>query len=114
MRYTYYGIGHPTALRKLTRDCANAGLDDSPELDEDENDGNEDWEGDRQPHEGDTEEGHDDEGMEEDEDTDDDQEEDLEQDDGEESSDLDDAEDASDRNDEDEHEHDDDDDYVFF
>ncbi|KAG2053732.1 hypothetical protein BDR06DRAFT_972033 [Suillus hirtellus] len=33
MRYTPYGIGHPTILREMTRDCTNADLADSPQSD---------------------------------------------------------------------------------
>lgn len=45
MRYTHYGIGHPIALRKLARDCANIDPTSSPGLEENETDINE-WEGD--------------------------------------------------------------------
>jgi hypothetical protein len=42
MRYTHCGIGHPTAVRELVRDCANAELaDNSSNLEESENDENE-------------------------------------------------------------------------
>jgi hypothetical protein len=46
MRYTHYGIGHPTVLRKLTRDCANVDPTDSPGSEEIETDGNGEWESD--------------------------------------------------------------------
>ncbi|KAG2032650.1 hypothetical protein BDR03DRAFT_935890 [Suillus americanus] len=86
MRYTHYGIGHPTALRKLTKDCADADLADSPESEEDETNG--DWESNLQPCEGDSErESCDDDGGEEvQEDVDDDQEDFKQDDDSEESS----------------------------
>lgn len=84
MRYTHYGVGHPTVLREIARDCANADLADSPESEEDENDGDGDWnwESDIRPFHG--EDGDDDEGGEDD---DDDEEEDkeLDYDDAEES-----------------------------
>ena len=35
VRYTQYGIGHPTVLREMTRDCINAELADSPDWDSD-------------------------------------------------------------------------------
>ena len=31
MRYTHHGIGHPTALREMVRDCADMELTDSLE-----------------------------------------------------------------------------------
>lgn len=34
IRYTHYGIGHPTVLRGIARDCTGADLADNPELDE--------------------------------------------------------------------------------
>jgi hypothetical protein len=46
MRYTHYGIGHPTVLRELTRDCANVDPTDSPGSEEIETDGNGEWESD--------------------------------------------------------------------
>jgi hypothetical protein len=33
LRYTQYGIGHPTVLREMTRDYVNAELADSPDSD---------------------------------------------------------------------------------
>jgi hypothetical protein len=55
MCYTHYGIGHPAALRKMTKDCADADLLGHPETDENSN--NMDWESDVQPCEGDRERG---------------------------------------------------------
>jgi hypothetical protein len=34
MRYTHFGVGHPTAQRELTRDCENLDPLDNPESDE--------------------------------------------------------------------------------
>lgn len=34
MRYTPYGIGHPTVLREMTRNCASVHLVDNPESDD--------------------------------------------------------------------------------
>jgi hypothetical protein len=95
MRYTHYGIGHPTALRKLMKDCADADLADSPESEEDETNG--DWESNLQPCKGDSErESCDDDGGEEvQEDVDDDQE-DFEQDDDSEESSVNDPDDIPD------------------
>lgn len=42
MRYTHFGVGHPTAQRELTRDCENLDLLDNPESDETSDDM--DWE----------------------------------------------------------------------
>ncbi|KAG1807521.1 uncharacterized protein BJ212DRAFT_1303475 [Suillus subaureus] len=88
-------IGHPTTLRKLTKDCADAELTDSPESEEDQT--NEDWESDLQPCEGNSErERCDDDGGEEvQEDVDDDQE-DFEQDDNLEESSVNDPDDIPD------------------
>lgn len=47
MRYTHYGIGHPTAVRKLTRDCADADLMDHTGSEVNEDD--EEWESNNQP-----------------------------------------------------------------
>lgn len=44
MRYTHYGIGHPTVLRKMTRDCANVDFTDSPGSEESETDSDGEWE----------------------------------------------------------------------
>jgi hypothetical protein len=38
MRYTHYGVGHPTVLRELTKACADVDPADDPECEEDEND----------------------------------------------------------------------------
>jgi hypothetical protein len=43
MRYTHYGVGHPTVLRELTKACA-----DVDPAEEDEND-DEEWKGDIRP-----------------------------------------------------------------
>jgi hypothetical protein len=59
MRYTPHGIGHPTVMREIVRDCADAELMDSVTSEEDENDGDRDnWQGHGiQPCEGDVEQG---------------------------------------------------------
>jgi len=110
MRYTHYGIGHPTVPRKMTRDCADAGLARSPELQEDED---EDWgnHGDLQPCESDSEKGgcDDDEGREVQEDADDDREEDFEQDDEDSS-----VNDSDEKEDGEDGDGDEEDDYVSF
>lgn len=41
MRYTPHGIGHPTAVRKIIRDIANAELIDNAPSEEDESDSDE-------------------------------------------------------------------------
>jgi hypothetical protein len=48
MRYTHYGIGHPTVIRELARDCADAELVDNPGSEDIEDD--EEWENDIRPH----------------------------------------------------------------
>lgn len=51
MRYTHHGIGHPTLLREMTRDCANLDpeLADSPDSEDIESTG---YESDPRPSEG--------------------------------------------------------------
>lgn len=68
MRYTHFGVGHPTAQRELTRDCENLDLLDNPESDETGDDM--DWECGIQSCEGEGD-GRSDGGEEEDEDEDD-------------------------------------------
>lgn len=48
MRYTHYGIGHPTVIRELVRDCADAELVDNPGLEDIEDD--KEWENAIRPH----------------------------------------------------------------
>lgn len=80
MRYTSSGIGHPTVMREITRDCINAELADSSYLEDSENVDDMAYESDIQHSEDDSEEGESDE----DEDEDDQEIEDDEDGDGEE------------------------------
>lgn len=77
MRYTYYGVGHPAALREITRDCADADLSEDACIE---------WESDIQPYEdnnNDTIDGGDEEDGDNDDDNDDNDADEQEREDGE-------------------------------
>jgi hypothetical protein len=88
MRYTHYGIGHSTVLRKLIRDCANMDPTDSPGSEESETDSDVEQQSDIQPCHGMCE----DEGLDGDSDTEEDEELECDDDDDDEENDLDDEE----------------------